>query len=174
MDLIYFLINDVACRCLHPGNNFNMAKPLIVHVKESLQELKLLQKSTPKCFMRIQMLILIKGGAITTKDRLANELGVSNKSVHVWRTKYISGGIELLLKDNRIGNKGTITPEIFTELSRYINSFQDRPAVVSISTWLSDNFNIQSDYDALRKYILRKFGLSRNRPSKPAHGNSKS
>jgi len=140
-----------------------MAKLLIVHVKESLQELKLLQKSTPKCSKRIQMLILIKEGTITSKDALAFELGVSNKSVHVWRTKYQVGGALYLLKENRGGNKiGKITPEIHKKLSDRFYSktgFKDR---AEIQSWLKDKFGIEMKYYTVCKYIRRKFGASRH------------
>ena len=163
MNLFYLLINYVACRCLYRRNHSDMAKPLIINVKESIQELVLEQKSTPKYFKRIQMIILFKKGMAASKDALAFELGVSNKSVQVWRKKYQEGGISQLLHDNR-GIKGKITSDIHTAVATYIDTIkrkEDRRA--RVEDWLLKNHNIVIEREALVRYLHRHFGASRIR-----------
>lgn len=136
-----------------------MAKALKVVVKESVKELRILQKKNASYYNRLQMLILIKGGDIVTKDGLAQALSVSNKSVHVWRTRYNSGGIALLLEDNRGGKQGQITDQIHQKLStRLNNSKEGFKSFIDVQQWLKDSFGIEMQYHAVNKYLKRKFG----------------
>jgi transposase len=148
-----------------------MATALKIEVKETIKELKGLQKENPSNYNRLQMLILIKDGGITTKDSLAQALSVSNKSVHVWRTKYIEGGLALLLEDNRGGKQGQITEKIHQKLAvRLNNSKEGFKSFIEIQQWLKENFGIQMEYHAVNKYIKRKFG-ARPKVARKSHIN---
>ena len=136
-----------------------MPKKITIIVKESIKELKGLQKTQPSNYNRLQMLILIKEGVIVSKDGLAAALSVSNKSVHVWRTRYNDGGLEALLEDNRGGKKGQITDKVHQKLATRLNNSKDGfKSFVDIQQWLKENFDIQMEYHAVNKYIKRKFG----------------
>jgi transposase len=136
-----------------------MPKRIEVLVKESIKELKNLQKQKPSNHNRLQMLILIKEGVIVSKDDLAQALSVSNKSIHVWRTKYNTGGLELLLSDNRRGKQGQITEKIHQKLStRLHNGKEGFKSFNDIQQWLKESFGIEMEYHAVNKYIKRKFG----------------
>jgi transposase len=136
-----------------------MPKKITINVKESIKELKGLQKKQPSNYNRLQMLILIKEGVIVSKDGLAAALSVSNKSVHVWRTRYNEGGIEALLEDNRGGKQGQITEKVHQKLATRLNNSKDGfKSFVDIQQWLKENFDIQMEYHAVNKYIKRKFG----------------
>src|SRR5580698_10383063 len=103
-----------------------MAKALEVKIKESLAELRQLQKTHPNQRVRIQMLVLIKEEKQQTKDGLAEALGVSNKSVHTWRSNYLKGGMELMLEDNRGGNKvSQITPAMSFRIEKRLSNPKD-------------------------------------------------
>ena len=136
-----------------------MAKALNVVVKESVKELKSIQKQKPSYYSRIQMLLLIKEGTFITKDALSEALQVSTQSVHIWRTKYNAGGMELLLEDKRGGKPAQITAPIHELLSARLNSSKGGfKSFVEIQQWLQENFGIEMKYQALNKYIKRKFG----------------
>jgi transposase len=136
-----------------------MPKKITINVKESIKELKGLQKKQPSNYNRLQMLILIKEGIIVSKDGLAAALSVSNKSVHVWRTRYNEGGIEALLEDNRGGKQGQITEKVHQKLATRLNNSKDGfKSFIDIQQWLKENFDIQMEYHAVNKYIKRKFG----------------
>jgi transposase len=136
-----------------------MAHALRVVVKEEIQELKKLQKKHPLSSSKLQMLILIKGGIIVSKDALAQALSVSTNSVHKWRTNYIAGGMDLLLKDNRGGKrKGKITAEAQLKLQERLNNSREGfGSFIEIQQWLKDNFNIEMGYHAVNKYVKRNF-----------------
>ena len=136
-----------------------MPKKLTIIVKESIKDLKGLQKKQPSNYNRLQMLILIKEGIIVSKDGLATALSVSNKSVHVWRTRYNEGGMEALLEDNRGGKQGQITEKVHQKLATRLNNSKDGfKSFIEIQQWLKENFDIQMEYHAVNKYIKRKFG----------------
>jgi len=136
-----------------------MAKALTVIVKESVKELKSIQRQKPSYYSRIQMLLLIKGGKYTTKDSLAEVLQVSTQSVHIWRTKYNAGGIEKLLEDKRGGKPAKITNDAYQQLSNRLNSSKEGfKTYIEIQTWLKENFGLEMKYQALNKYVKRKFG----------------
>lgn len=136
-----------------------MAYALKVVVKEEIQELKLLQKKHPLLSSKLQMLILIKGGIIVSKVALAQALSVSTTSVRRWRTNYITGGLDLLLKDDRGGKKkGKITAEVRSKLKdRLDNGSEGFGSFTEIQQWLKDNFNIEMEYHAVNKYVKRNF-----------------
>src|SRR5271166_3430299 len=121
-----------------------MAKALKLIVKESIKELKTIQRQKPSYYSRIQMLILIKEGDIISKDALAQALSVSTQSVHIWRTKYREGGIERLLEDKRGGKPAKITPEVHQRLNICLNNNKEGfKSFVEIQQWLKENFGIE-------------------------------
>lgn len=135
-----------------------MAKALTVIVKESIKELKSIQRKKPSYYSRVQMLLLIKEGKFITKDALAEALQVSTQSVHIWRTKYNEGGIEKLLEDNRGGKPAKITSAIHDQLSdRLNNSKEGFKSFVEIQQWLKEKFGLEMQYQAVHKYVKRKF-----------------
>jgi transposase len=148
-----------------------MAKALTVIVKESTKELKSIQRQKPSYYSRIQMLLLIKSGKFITKDALAEALKVSTQSVHIWRTKYNEGGIARLLEDKRGGKPAKITGHIHQRLStRLNNSKEGFKSFVEIQQWLKENFGIEMQYQALNKYVKRKFG-ARPKVARKSHIN---
>ena len=148
-----------------------MAKALNVVVKESVKDLKSIQKQKPSYYSRIQMLLLIKEGKFVTKDALSEALQVSTQSVHIWRTKYNAGGIDRLLEDKRGGKPAQITAPIHERLSTRLNSSKEGfKSFVEIQHWLQENFGIEMKYQALNKYIKLKFG-ARPKVARKSHIN---
>jgi transposase len=148
-----------------------MAKALKVVVKESTKELKSIQRQKPSYYSRIQMLLLIKEGKFITKDALADALKVSTQSVHIWRTKYNEGGIERLLEDKRGGKPAKITEQIHQRLSARLNSSKEGfKSFVEIQQWLKENFGIEMQYQAINKYVKRKFS-ARPKVARKSHIN---
>lgn len=137
-----------------------MLQPLPINIKESLSELRGLQKKYPAKYKVIQMLIILKQHGPMSKDRLAVQTGSSDKSIHTWRKIYITGGIETLLEEKRGGKKpGAITPAIHKELSkRLTNPKEGFRSFIEIQQWLLNEFDITMEYHAVNKYVKRKFG----------------
>ena len=147
-----------------------MRQLLPITVKESIPELRILQKKNPGKHKALQMLILLKQKGTLSKQTLALMTGASDKSIHVWRTKYRSGGINSLLKDSRGGKKkAAITEKIHLQLSnRLHNPKTGFRSFIEIQQWLSDEFELVMNYHAVNKYVKRKFG-ARLKVSRKSH-----
>ena len=96
-----------------------MSRAKQMYVQERVSDLKkiLVNRSVTLC-NRIRMLILIKNneGESLSKQKLGNLLGVSSSSIQIWRRLYETGGLGLLLSDNRIGYKPSILSETEHEI----------------------------------------------------------
>lgn len=136
-----------------------MAKALDVKVKESLAELRQLQKNQSKKRARVQMLVLIKEGKQKTKDGLAKALGVSNKSVHTWRRNYLKGGMELMLEDDRGGKKvAQITPAMSVRIEKRLsNPREGFKSYVEAQHWINEQFGLKMEYHAVNKFLKRRY-----------------
>ena len=147
-----------------------MRQILSIPIKESIQELRLLQKQNTSKYKALQMLLLLKQKGPLSKNKLSELTGASDKSVHIWRRNYMQGGIDQLLKDNRGGKKAAkITPSIHQKLGkRLTNPKQGFRSFIEIQQWLLQEFGIEMQYHAVNKYVKRRFG-ARLKVSRKSH-----
>lgn len=147
-----------------------MPKPLAITVRESVPELRLLQKKHPSKYRPLQMLVLLQQQGPLSKDRLASLLGASDKTIHIWRNKYINAGVEALLQDGRGGNRpGVITEEVHQKLSCRLNDPKGGfRSFEQMRQWLEDSFGLDASYQAVYKYVQRHFN-ARPKVSRKSH-----
>lgn len=147
-----------------------MRQILSIPIKESIQELRFLQRQNTGKYKALQMLLLLKQKGPLTKNKLAELTGASDKSVHIWRSNYIQGGIDQLLRDSRGGKKlAKITPAIHQKLGkRLTDPKQGFRSFIEIQQWLQKEFDIEMQYHAINKYVKRKFG-ARLKVSRKSH-----
>lgn len=132
-----------------------------ISVKESLTELKKLQKQHPLHVRpRLQMLVLILSGHNTGKQALATALGVNPNSTQSWKQRYEQGGIDLLLSDNRGGYKKPIIDEqtdkaILAKLSDVHNSPR---SFKELQQWVAEHYIKDINYHTLNKHVKNKHG----------------
>lgn len=147
-----------------------MRQILAISIREKLSELRILQKQYPGKYKAIQMLILLRQKGPLSKDDLAVMTGASTQSIHSWRTKYLSGGMEALLQENRGGHKkAAITDKVHQQLSKRLTSPKEGfRSFIEIQQWLEKEFGIKMEYHAVNKYVKRKFG-ARLKVSRKSH-----
>jgi transposase len=147
-----------------------MPKKIIVHVKQSLTELKQLQKTFPQKTKLLSMLMLLKKQPQLTKLTLSYQLGASDKSIQIWRDNYINGGIDLMLQDKRGGyKKAAITAIANKKLANRLNNPKEGfRSFIEVQQWLAIEFGIEMNYHAVNKYVKRKFG-ARLKVSRKSH-----
>ena len=106
------------------------------------------------------MLLVLKQKGALSKDALAVMVGASDRSIQTWRSNYINGGIDQMLKDSRGGKKAPkITAAAHQQLSQRLhNPKQGFRSFIEIQQWLLDEFKIDMQYHAINKYVKRKFG----------------
>jgi transposase len=142
----------------------------VIKVKETVSQLRLLQKQTPSRFKALQMLVLLKQQGAMSKYVLANQLGSSHSSVGKWRSQYLLEGIEGLLTENRKGTKkAAISAKANAALSNRLNNpKQGFRSFIEVQQWLVTEFGIEMEYHAVNKYVKRKFG-ARLKVSRKSH-----
>jgi transposase len=143
-----------------------MSAPKLIHVKESVSELKKLLKTTPRIiFPRIKMLLEIKKHEATggvSKRILADAISVNHNSIQTWRTLYSQGGIELLIKYTKNEGRPTIlTDEEHQAIKEKLNDSKNGlRGYVELLDWVESTFKKEIKYNTLLKYTNREFGAS--------------
>lgn len=140
-----------------------MAKPLQITIKESVKELRSLQRGHCQLISkRIQVLIVIKQhqdtGGISKRD-IAAMTGVNHNSVVSWRNMYLSEGIERLLRHGRIGFRTSlITKEEQLILEHKLkdpnNGLQGYRELLD---WLNSQREAKIKYTTLYEFCRRNF-----------------
>lgn len=150
-----------------------MAKAKQILVKESVSELKkMLGKHSVTITNRIRMLIAIKNheDQSFSKQELGKILGVSSSTIQIWRKLYETGGLQLLLKDKRIGFKPSlITPEEHHKISDKLHDpANGLRGYVELQDWIDKEFGKSIKYNTLLKYCGRNFG-SKSKVARKSH-----
>ena len=140
-----------------------MAAPKIVIVRESLSELRKLQKANiPLIAQRLRALIEFKKNETTgiSKREVAANVGVDHNSVQTWRNLYEKGGIDAILAHGRKGAKRSlITPEEHQAIEQKLkNPANGLRGYVELLDWVEQEFNKKLKYNTLLKYATRHFG----------------
>lgn len=139
-----------------------MSAPKTIFIKESLNELKKLQKgSIPMIGNRIRVLIEIKKNENTplSKRAIADMVGVNHNSVQTWRKLYEQGGIEaVLFYQKQSGRPSDISPEEHLQIEKKLNDPKNGlRGYVELLTWMETEFNKTFKYNTVLKYSHRHF-----------------
>ncbi len=140
-----------------------MALPKKIYVKESIKEIKKLQKDQPVTIIkRLNMLLELKKHEETgvSKRDLAKIVGIDPNSVQSWRSLYLKGGITLLIKNNKTGFKPSIIKDkehrlIEKQLKNPTNGMRGYKELMH---WIKTDLNIEVKYTTLFGYVKRHFG----------------
>jgi transposase len=136
-----------------------MGKKKEIIVKESLSELKALQKGlSVQKQKRVQMLIHLKRDGSLTKHYMGEALCVSSNSIQVWRKCYEQHGIESLLEEKRGGHRhGQIPSSVHTKIEKRLNSPKEGfKSYKEAQDWIN-TFGLKMGYHAVNKYLKRNF-----------------
>ena len=140
-----------------------MSAPKNIVIKETLTELRKLQKSSPPLLAtRIKVLIELKKHeqiGISKRD-VADSVGVSHNSVQTWRILYEHGGIELLLKHKKAeGRPSSISKNEHKLIEKKLHDPKNGlRGYVELLTWVETEFKKSIKYNTLLKYATRHFG----------------
>lgn len=140
-----------------------MAFPKQITIKESISELRALQRSRGYLISkRIAVLIEIKRHEKTgiSKVNLSALTGVNHNSVVKWRKMYEAGGIKAMLSHGRIGFKKPILT--LQEHKRIEKKLQDPTngitGYTALLDWVKNELSKDMKYITLLKYTQRHFG----------------
>jgi len=141
-----------------------LAKPFQLHIKESIQQLRALQRKHGTLIgKRMQVLIIIKeheqkGGI--SKRALSAKTGINHNSILKWRKMYQEQGIDPLLKHNRRGSKPMLlSREQLTKLKAKLEEPQNGMAgYKELRQWVLEELGVDLKYITLYKLCKRLFG----------------
>jgi transposase len=140
-----------------------MAYALVTPVKESVKELRLaLKTAIPFLQPRIKLLLVLKkyDNMPVSKRELMEQTGLCSYSVHKWRTMYMTGGMECLLKHNKKGFKPSkLTAEQHSVLAAKLKDPENGiRGYKELQQWVLKEFKSEISYNTLLKYCIRHFG----------------
>ena len=140
-----------------------MAIPIQLSIKESIKELKALQRGQGELLSkRIRVLIELKKHEKTgiSKRDLADLTGINHNSITKWRKMYIAGGVSALLVHGRVGFKKSLINEVeHKAIEKKLNDPQNGlRGYIELQDWLNTKFNKDFKYITIVKYAQRHFG----------------
>ena len=139
-----------------------MSLPKEVIVKESIKELKRLQKvSKPLFIPRLRMLQVIKDSKKPlSKTALSKLVGVNHNSIQKWRSMYLEGGLEGLLAHKTTAS----APFMFTkdERERIYNKLSAPKSGIrgykELLIWVEQQLGKTVKYNSLMVFCRNQFG----------------
>lgn len=140
-----------------------MAKPLFIIVKESITELRALQRKQGELISkRIQVLIEIKkaGQAGISKLALSEITGANHNSIVKWRKMYIQGGLNALLTHGRKGGfkPSVVSSEEHQKLKVLLNDSNNGiRGYRELLQWVASELGKEMKYTTLVEYVKRHF-----------------
>lgn len=139
-----------------------MSLPKSIKIKESLRELRALQKkSIPLIANRIKVLMEFKKNEKTgiSKRVVAINTGLDPNSVQRYRTLYIQGGLKLLIQyEKRAGRQSLISKEEHKQLETILKDPKNGlRGYTELQNWVEKEFNKTIKYNTLLKYSVRHF-----------------
>ena len=139
-----------------------MSNSKVFSIKESVAEIKKLRsKCTPIVSKRLTALLVFKRNETTgiSKMMASKETGFDQNSIQTWRSLYIKGGIEALIKHNNIGYKPSlINAEQEAELKTILNNPENGfVGYIELQSWFNEKHKMEIEYNTFRNFIIRKF-----------------
>lgn len=140
-----------------------MASPKKIIIKESISELRKLQKSSiPMIATRLRALIEFKKHeekGISKRD-VADIVGVNHNSVQTWRRVYEQGGVEAILSyEKREGRPASFTKEEHLKIEQKLKDPKNGlRGYIELLDWVEKEFDRAFKYNTVLKYSMRHFG----------------
>jgi transposase len=140
-----------------------MASAKFIDIKESVKELKSLQKNQCLTIIkRLNMLIELKknGSKGISKRHLSKLIGVDPNSIQKWKTIYLSDGISGIVSHGLIGFKPSlITNEEHKKIETKLNQPESAlRGYKELVRWVQDELGKQIKYTTMVEYSKRNFG----------------
>ena len=147
-----------------------MGKHAIIDITESVEELESLYKKSRKykVKLRIKSLLLTKSNKFTTRERLAEYLGINVKTLYTWMKTYKSKGLGKMLTSTSGGKHNYKVPNVVREgLEKKLqNSTNPLQGYTDAVEWVKSNYSIEINYHTLRSFMIVNYGTKLKMPRK--------
>ena len=115
---------------------------------------------------RAKCLIEIKSARFSTRQELANYLGIHKRTLERWVISYKTGGVVEMLSDKpKAKQSKIITPAIHQGLEQRVND-PHNPFLGywDAHNWVQQEYGIEIKYQRVREYMIQHF---KTRPKSP-------
>jgi transposase len=136
-----------------------VANQFKVAVKETSEQLqhRLRRAVTVHSKERLQMLYLIKTGAVSSRQELAQRMERDESTIYRWLKRYKQGGIEALLSvKTPPGKVSKITPEALHQLKQRLAQPQGFNSYGQIQQWLETQCGVVVAYRTVHQTVRYK------------------
>ena len=121
---------------------------------------------------RLQLLVLVKEEAVTTRQAAAEHLMRHRNTISRWLYDYEQGGIDRLLTRKPIGKPAgqrTLPGPVFEALKARLGTDEGFASYVAIQHWLHDEYGLVIPYKTVHQIVRYslKAKLKRARPVHP-------
>ena len=144
--------------------------PPITEDLATLEE-RLRRERDSKRKARLQLLVLLKSGQVTSGSQAATHLAVHRNTVGVWLRCYRAGGLEALLTYKEAGapaGQKTLPPVVFAQLQARLVTSSGCASYVELQHWLRDEFGLEVPYTTLHGMVRYQLKAKLKRP-RPSH-----
>ena len=140
-----------------------MSLPKSIIIKESLSELKCLQrKSGHLIAKRLQILIEFKKNEEMgiSKRAVSDKTGINHNSITKWRNVYLKSGIRTFLVHGRKGFKKSVIDSVSHKAieKKLKDPRNGLRGYKELRQWVSETLNLEVEYSTIVKYAIRHFG----------------
>lgn len=146
------------------------ALPTIADDVETLRR-RLRQTGNAEQKRRLQLLVLIADGRVSTRQQAADYLAVHRNTVSRWVTCYAQGGVEALLTVNAGGapaEQRTLSPAAFAALQARLQTPRGFSSYGEVQRWLEEDWGAVIPYAQVHRLVHRRLKAKLKRP-RPQH-----
>ena len=132
-------------------------------VTESPDELKVLlnHETQRQKHQRLHALYLFASDQATTRQAVAQLLGLHRETIGRWMACYATGGLPALLDIYVAAGKPSILPAaVLVDLEQQLQRPEGFPSHAAIRVWLAQTHQVTINAKTLQKLIRRRFGAT--------------
>ena len=129
----------------------------------------------PKLKPRLHLLVLLKSGQVTSRDRAATHLALHRNTVAAWLRRYRDGGLDALLTYKEAGappGQKTLPAAVFAQLKSRLATPTGFASYLEVQQWLRDEFALAVPYKTLHGIVHYQLKAKLKRP-RPSHAKKK-
>ena len=148
----------------------NMGRQAAIIVLETSNELNILYKQTKdyKSKLKVKSLIHTKNNKYKTRQELANHLEIGVRTLFDWMQLYKTKGLSAFIISTSGGAHNNVIPSsVKTAIEKKLNNSKEPlQGYKDAVHWVSNNYNIDINYQTLRSFMINKFGTKLKQPRK--------
>ncbi|NJN24449.1 MAG: transposase [Acaryochloridaceae cyanobacterium RL_2_7] len=138
-----------------------MARPFILEIQESEEELKGRLKRTHQASQqeKLQMLWWVKSGQVSEQQEIATRLGRNTSTITRWLQKYRTGGLTALLQRNKAPGATPIMNEtVVSALREQLHQPEGFRSYGEIVEWLKAEHGLEVKYGTVYQWVRYRLG----------------